>query len=118
MEIRTKEGIHSHKRLPVSSLQWLNASYFLPQKFVMFLNLLQVMFTFLPCTHLRSVSKQEIVPPSHVVERYIELLCRYQPEGVYNFVRSNDNYRLEEALDVSIIAHVHGCILSTLLGGV
>ena len=84
----------------------------------MFLNLLQVMFTFLPCTHLRSVSKQEIVPPSHVVERYIELLCRYQPEGVYNFVRSNDNYRLEEALDVSILAHVHGCILSTLLGGV
>ena len=47
------------------------------------------------------MSKQEIVPPSHVVERYIELLCRYQPEGAYNFVRSNDNYRLEEALDVS-----------------
>ena len=37
-----------------------------------------------------------------MVERYIELLCRYQPEGVYNFLRSNDNYRIEEAQDVSI----------------
>jgi hypothetical protein len=36
-----------------------------------------------------------------VVERYIELLCRYQPEAVYNFLKINDNYRLEEALEVS-----------------
>ena len=49
----------------------------------------------------RSSSKQEIQPPSHVAERYIELLCQYQPEVVYNFLRTNDNYRLEEALDVS-----------------
>ena len=48
------------------------------------------------------MSKQEIAPPSHVVERYIELLCRYQPEGVYNFLRANDTYRLEEAQDVSV----------------
>lgn len=49
----------------------------------------------------RSQTKQEIAPPSHVVERYIELLCRYQPQAVYNFLKLNDNYRLEEALDVS-----------------
>ena len=35
------------------------------------------------------------------MERYIELLCRYQPEAVYNFLRANDNYRLEEALEVT-----------------
>lgn len=51
----------------------------------------------------RSQAKQEIAPPSHVVERYIELLCRYQPEAVYNFLKINDNYRLEEALDVRAI---------------
>lgn len=49
----------------------------------------------------RSQTKQEIAPPSHVVERYIELLCRYTPEAVYNFLKANDSYRLEEALDVS-----------------
>ena len=49
----------------------------------------------------RSQTKQEIAPPSHVVERYIELLCRYQPEAVYNFLKVNDNYRLEEALEVN-----------------
>ncbi len=48
----------------------------------------------------RSQSKQEIAPPSHVVERYLELLCRYQPEAVYTFLKANDNYRLEEALEV------------------
>ena len=51
--------------------------------------------------YFRSQTKQEIAPPSHVVERYIELLCRYQPEAVYNFLKINDNYRLEEALEVS-----------------
>lgn len=54
----------------------------------------------------RSLVKQEIPPPSHVVERYIELLCRYQPEAVYNFLRANDNYRVEEALDVSSVIEI------------
>ena len=54
----------------------------------------------------RSLSKQEIAPPSHVVERYIELLCRYQPEAVYMFLKANDNYRVEEALEVSGIVIV------------
>ena len=54
----------------------------------------------------RSLSKQEIAPPSHVVERYIELLCRYQPEAVYMFLKVNDNYRVEEALEVSGIVIV------------
>lgn len=48
----------------------------------------------------RSQSKLEIAPPLHVVERYIELLCRYDPEQVYMFLKSSDNYRLEEALEV------------------
>jgi hypothetical protein len=48
----------------------------------------------------KQVGKQELGAPSHVVERYIELLCRYQPQDVYGFLHSNDNYRVEEALDV------------------
>ena len=47
-----------------------------------------------------SQSKQDIAPPQHVVERYIELLCRFEPEQAYTFLKSNDNYRLEEALEV------------------
>ena len=54
----------------------------------------------------RSLAKQEIAPPSHVVERYIALLCLYQPETVNSFLRANDNYRVEEALDVSARSHV------------
>lgn len=50
----------------------------------------------------RCQTKQEIAPPLHVVERYIELLCRYEPEQVYMFLKSSDNYRLEEALEVSL----------------
>ena len=54
-----------------------------------------------PSVHLfRSHSKQEIAHPLHVVERYIELLCRYEPVQVYMFLKSSDNYRLEEALEV------------------
>ena len=63
----------------------------------------------LPCSlyhHCRFQSKQEIAPPQHVVEKYIELLCRYEPEQVYTFLKSNDNYRLEEALDVSLPASI------------
>lgn len=48
----------------------------------------------------RQVGKQDLSAPSHVVERYIELLCRYQPQDVYGFLHNNDNYRVEEALDV------------------
>lgn len=50
----------------------------------------------------RGQTKQEIAPPLHVVERYIELLCRYEPEQVYLFLKSSDNYSLEEALEVSV----------------
>ena len=60
----------------------------------------------------RSQAKQEIAPPQHVVERYIELLCRHEPEQVYNFLKSSDNYRLEEALEVSTACshiHSHAC---------
>jgi hypothetical protein len=48
----------------------------------------------------KQASRQEAGTPSHVVERYIDLLCRYQPQEVYGFLHSNDNYRVEEALDV------------------
>ena len=54
---------------------------------------------------LRSQAKQEYALPLHVVERFIELLCRYDPSKVYTFLKSNDNYRLEEALEVSSSPH-------------
>lgn len=51
----------------------------------------------------RYLSKQEIQGPYfHVAERYIELLCKFERDSVYSFLKSYDNYRLEEALDVSL----------------
>lgn len=56
----------------------------------------------------RSPSKLEMSHPLHVVERYIELLCRFEPEQVYTFLKSSDNYRLEEALEVSLSTSLTG----------
>ena len=57
---------------------------------------------FMCITLLRHLSKQDIQGPySHVAERYIELLCKFEPDSVCTFLKSYDNYRLEEALDVS-----------------
>ena len=62
--------------------------------------LLSLSLTHTHTSSCRQVGKQELNAPSHVVERYIELLCRYQPQDVYGFLHTNDNYRVEEALDV------------------
>ena len=35
-----------------------------------------------------------------VQERYIELMCDYEPENVLRYVQSNDTYRLEQALTI------------------
>ena len=60
-----------------------------------------------------NTKQQDIQSPSHVAERYIDLLCQFRPEAVYRFLRSNDNYRLEEALDVSKFAY--SCTLCVIL---
>lgn len=77
--------------------------------------MIYLLYAFLPTC--RSLAKQEIAPPSHVVERYIDLLCHYQPEAVDSFLRANDNYRVEEALEVSahnsaIVSDAVMCILT------
>ncbi|XP_067145381.1 vacuolar protein sorting-associated protein 8 homolog isoform X3 [Centruroides vittatus] len=36
----------------------------------------------------------------NVQEKYIELMCRYNPEQVYGYVRSTEGYRLEETLEI------------------
>ncbi|KAL5471029.1 hypothetical protein EMCRGX_G029102 [Ephydatia muelleri] len=55
----------------------------------------------------RYLSKQEIQGPYfHIAERYIELLCKFEPDSVYSFLKSYDNYRLEEALDICVKAHI------------
>ena len=33
-------------------------------------------------------------------ENYLDLLCQYNPEQVYDFLRLNDSYRLDQALDI------------------
>lgn len=59
----------------------------------------------LPSLH-RNSSKQEVQAPSHVAEKFIELLCEYKPRKVYGFLKKNENYRLEEALDVSVYTFI------------
>ncbi|KAL3853951.1 hypothetical protein ACJMK2_013245 [Sinanodonta woodiana] len=35
-----------------------------------------------------------------IYEKYIELLCKYKPQEVYNFIMVNEGYRLEETLEI------------------
>ncbi|XP_065176622.1 vacuolar protein sorting-associated protein 8 homolog [Sycon ciliatum] len=44
------------------------------------------------------LAKPESPPPPQVHEQYIELMCKYDPTLVYSYLRSNENYRLEETL--------------------
>ena len=38
-----------------------------------------------------------------VVELYVDLMCQFRPQDVYNFIKMNEGYRLEEALQVSAV---------------
>ena len=46
------------------------------------------------------LAKPESPPPPQVHEQYIELMCQYDPTLVYSYLRSNENYRLEETLAI------------------
>ncbi|KAK6181620.1 hypothetical protein SNE40_009442 [Patella caerulea] len=35
-----------------------------------------------------------------IIESYIDLMCRYKPADVYNFIKVTEGYRLEETLDI------------------
>ena len=35
-----------------------------------------------------------------VQERFIDLMCEYQPGNVHNYVKTADGYRLEETLEI------------------
>lgn len=35
-----------------------------------------------------------------IQEKYIELMCQYNPEQVYSYIRSTEGYRLEETLEI------------------
>lgn len=45
-------------------------------------------------------SRPEDTPDAEVHEKYIELMCRYQPDLVHSYLRNTENYRLEETLAV------------------
>ena len=45
-----------------------------------------------------------VVVEAAIMERYIALLGKYRPADVYNFIKSNEGYRLEQTLTVSLIA--------------
>ncbi|RMX42196.1 hypothetical protein pdam_00017314 [Pocillopora damicornis] len=45
-------------------------------------------------------SRPEDTPDAEVHEKYIELMCRYQPDLVHSYLRNTENYRLEETLAI------------------
>ncbi|XP_070570211.1 vacuolar protein sorting-associated protein 8 homolog isoform X2 [Ptychodera flava] len=45
------------------------------------------------------VREQAIIDPE-VQEKYIELMCQYHINNVYNYVRNTENYRIEETLEI------------------
>jgi hypothetical protein len=36
-----------------------------------------------------------------LVERYIELMCEFSPQSVYQYITSSEGYRLENAMKVT-----------------
>ncbi|XP_078620345.1 vacuolar protein sorting-associated protein 8 homolog isoform X1 [Branchiostoma floridae x Branchiostoma japonicum] len=44
--------------------------------------------------------KDPVSTEPSVTEKYIDLMCRYNPQGVMAFLKNNDTYRLEETLQI------------------
>ncbi|XP_070185455.1 vacuolar protein sorting-associated protein 8 homolog isoform X3 [Littorina saxatilis] len=44
--------------------------------------------------------EKQITLDPDVVELYIDLMCRFRPGDVYNFIKMNEGYRLEETLQI------------------
>ena len=49
-----------------------------------------------------TATRPEDTPDAEVHEKYIELMCKYQPDLVHSYLRNTENYRLEETLAVCI----------------
>ncbi|KAL9958184.1 hypothetical protein ACROYT_G035162, partial [Oculina patagonica] len=47
-----------------------------------------------------TVTRPEDTPDAEVHEKYIELMCKYQPDLVHSYLRNTENYRLEETLAI------------------
>ncbi|CAH3128652.1 unnamed protein product [Porites lobata] len=45
-------------------------------------------------------ARPEDSPDAEVHEKYIELMCKYQPDLVHSYLRNTENYRLEETLAI------------------
>ncbi len=53
-----------------------------------------------------TVTRPEDTPDAEVHEKYIELMCKYQPDLVHSYLRNTENYRLEETLAVWIVIEI------------
>lgn len=49
---------------------------------------------------LSTSTRPEDTPDAEVHEKYIELMCKYQPDLVHSYLRNTEIYRLEETLAV------------------
>ena len=48
-----------------------------------------------------SRDRSELTPAAEVEEKYIELMCKFEPKRVHTYLRGSENYRLEQTLAVS-----------------
>ena len=44
--------------------------------------------------------KQMTIEP-RIVELFIDLMCRFRPNEVHNYIKMNEGYRLEQTLEAS-----------------
>lgn len=38
-----------------------------------------------------------------IIELYVDLMCQFRPQEVYNYIKLNEGYRLEQTLEVSYL---------------
>ena len=61
---------------------------------------------------LSSSVRGDFTAPAQVAELYIDLLCRYNCTTVVEFLKTNENYRVDETLKVMLIdCYVVHCIV-------
>lgn len=50
-----------------------------------------------------------------LVERYIELMCEFSPQSVYQYITSSEGYRLENAIKVNKLCYELKLVGSSIL---
>ena len=56
-------------------------------------------------------TEKQVAIDAPIYEQYIDLLCQFKPQDVYNFIMVNEGYRLEQTLEVCLFLNARGMLI-------